>query len=121
VLLDVPGESHSAFVKNGCGVRAEVPLLDCENLTESSRLAVAVLLLTASWLICLARPTASDDTESGQISAGFEISLGPKPSAGELDWALKTLSVACRLCASEALALQDPDVADAYLAVRDWD
>ncbi len=118
VPLDVPGESQTAFVGNGAGVCARVTQLSCENLTEQSRSAIGKLLLAASWLVFMARPIAGVNAESGWHSAGFEVAFHSRPSARELDTGLKALSVACRICGREALALRDPELAEAYLAVR---
>ncbi len=98
-----------------------VPVLRSEELGKRSELAIALMLLSASWMVYLARPTAVADSESRWLTVGFEVVYDHEPPAGDLDCGLKALSVACRLCANEARVLQDAAVADAYLAITGWD
>ncbi|MGB9620701.1 MAG: hypothetical protein ACPL7K_09835, partial [Armatimonadota bacterium] len=121
VPLDVPGQAYFALVRNGRRVLAEVPLLSLDGLSERSVVAVSVLLLTASWFVCVARPGIAVDADSVRKYARFEVAFDAVPSAEELDKALQALSVACRLCGREVRALQDADIADAYLAVRNYE
>ena len=100
------------------GVLVSVEVTRCETFSQPSRQALGVLLLTACGLVRFAR--AAVEEKGGQALARFEVRFSTAPSALELTHALAALSVACRLCAQEAKALQDEEIAGKYLAIRGW-
>lgn len=113
VELECPGAFHQATVAaHGAGVRAFVSLPKCD---ES--VAIHLLLLTAGGAVRMARPTI--ESSEGRVNAAFEVSFPTVPAAAHLAHALAALSVACRLCAEELRALQDPDVAREFLALSE--
>ncbi len=81
-----------------------------------SREALALLLLTASGAIRMARPVVEDFND--RIAARFEIRLSDGADAAFLNRAISSLSVACRFCVREAAVLNNLRVAGKYLAVR---
>lgn len=97
----------------GAHVSAEVARWNA--LAESSRHALAMLLLRAGALVRMARPAIEEDET--QIGARFEVGFSEQPRAFELAHALSALSVACSLCGREARAVQDEIIAREYLTI----
>jgi hypothetical protein len=119
VDLEAQGGFFQALVEQrtvGAHVSAEVARWDA--LAESSRHALAVLLLRAGALVRMARP-AIEEHET-QIGARFEVSFNTLPGASELAHALSALSVACSLCGREARAVQDEIIAREYLTIGSY-
>ena len=118
VPLEGPG-FHQAIVRNDRGnSHANVTLLEWESLPDECVLAIASLLLTAGAVVRMVRPFAQPDRSHHKV--GFEVALRGEPSAAEVGHALSSLSVACRSCAQELKALENPDIAGAYLGIRGW-
>jgi hypothetical protein len=116
VDLEAPGEFFQATVEQrsaGARVSAEVARLNAP--AESSRHALAMLLLRAGALVRMARPAIEED--ESQIGARFEVVFRELPRAFELAHALSSLSVACTLCGREAKAVQDEIIAKEYLTI----
>ena len=116
VDLEVQSGFFQATVEQrsvGAHVSAEVARWNA--LAESSRHAVAVLLLRAGALVRMVRPAIEED--ESQIGARFEVVFRKLPRAFELAHALSALSVACSLCGREAKAVQDENIAKAYLTI----
>jgi len=117
VDLETGGEFYQATLTESpsAGLHAWVELARC-GISRSSRAALGVLLLTAGGLVRMARPAVDENLEPA--STRFEVRLPPTSGSSELDHGLSALSIACRLCGSEARALQDEALARQYLAVR---
>jgi len=119
VDLEAQGGFFQAVVEQrsaGAYVSAEVARWDA--LAESSRHALAVLLLRAGALVRMVRP-AIEEHET-QIGARFEVSFNTLPKAVELAHALSALSVACSLSGREARAVQDEIIAREYLTIGSY-
>jgi len=116
VDLEAQGGFFQAVVEPrsvGAHVSAEVARWDA--LAESSRHALAVLLLRAGALVRMARP-AIEENET-HVGARFEAVFSGLPRAFELAHAFSALSVACSLCGREAGAVQDEIIAKEYLTI----
>lgn len=120
VELDVPGDAYHALLarRTGRRVAVAVELASCSRPSEATRLALGLMLLTASGMVRMARAAA--EAVEGRTATRFEAVLHHTPAPGELAHALSALSVACRLCGREARTLQDETVAQRYLSVRGW-
>jgi hypothetical protein len=119
VDLDVPGAFHQARVEDHHGgVRFAADIVRIEPLRTTTRPALALLLLSASALVRMAR--AAVERTSGEEAVRFEVVFDAAPSAAEIAHALSALSVACRGFAREAKALADEAVAMRYLELRGW-
>ena len=117
--LEAQGGFFQAIVEQrsrGAHVSAGIARWDA--LAESSRHALAVLLLRAGALVRMARPAIEEDET--QIDARFEVAFSELPRAFELGHALSALSVACSLCGREARAVQDENIAKEYLTIGSY-
>jgi hypothetical protein len=116
VDLEAQGEFFQATVEQRrVGSRVSADVTRSNALSESSRHALAVLLLRAGAIVRMARPAIEED--ESQIGARFEVVFGEQPRAFELAHALSALSVACSLCAREAKAMRDEIIAKEYLTI----
>jgi len=97
------------------GLRLWVELLRWTAPSRISAAALGAFLLTACGALRLVR-AAGEDGEP--VRARFEVCFETAPTPAELDRALGALSVACRMCAREALALEDPAIAATYLLMQ---
>jgi hypothetical protein len=119
VELDVPGQFHRAIVEpRAAGCRARAALAVAAAPSAGPRLALAVLLLTVTGVVRMARAGATE--LDGDTTVFVEADLVERPSAWEFHHALSALTVACRMAGREAKALVDERVAGAYLAARGW-
>jgi hypothetical protein len=117
VALDVPDGFHQAIIEKHKGVvHVGVELGVAAAASSVSRHALSVLLMTANRVVRLCRAAVGQN--DGQPSTRFEVAWPCCPPAVELAHALAALSMACRLCAREAEALQDEVIAREYLSVR---
>jgi hypothetical protein len=109
---------HQATLEAEAGgpVRIHVDLVSCGSWPSESRWALAMLLLSASRAVRLARGFATGT--GAMLTAGLEIRFGSAPSALELARSLAALSTACALAGGEAQALEDLSIARAYLGVQ---
>jgi hypothetical protein len=117
VALDTPDSYCQATLEQRpeglhvtAGLGASVPA------SESSRTAVAVLLLTLGGVVRMVRATGEEC--DGQSPVRLEVRLARAPGADELAHALAALSVGHRLCGREVEVLQDDEIAAEYLASR---
>lgn len=112
VDLEVPGGLCQArLTRRASGaVRASVEFVAPGGL-PICRHASAALLLAAGDVVRLARPVLGD-------AYGWEVNLGNEPGPGDLDRALASLAVACGATAEELEALQEEQIARAFLATR---
>jgi hypothetical protein len=116
VDLEAQGEFFQATVEQrSVGALVSADVTRSNALSESSRHALAVLLLRAGAIVRMARPAIEED--ESQIGARFEVAFGEQPRAFELAHALSALSVACSLCAREAKAMRDEIIAKEYLTI----
>jgi len=116
VDLEAQGGFFQALVEQrSVGAQVSTEVARWESLAESSRHALAVLLLRAGALVRMARP-AIEENET-QVGARFEVVFTDLPRAFELAHALSALSVACSLCGREARAVQDENIAKEYLPI----
>ncbi len=118
VTLEVQRQPFQAVVKprsNG-GLVASVTLAGGrEPPRVSHRRALALLLLSASRSVRLARAAAVEEAD-GRFEARLEAALRPGAGAGDLTDALSALSVACRWCGPEAELVHESSlVAETYL------
>jgi len=120
VTLEAPDAFHQAIVKchGDETVRIAVELASDGSLSPVRTQALALLLLTVSDTVRMARPTIE---AADGYAARFEVTFGSPPCAAEVAHALAALSVACRLCAKESkvLCLHD-GVAQEYVCSRGW-
>jgi hypothetical protein len=100
------------------GARLWVPLAELNGLTESSRRALAVLMLRAGSVLRLAR--AAFATDGDQRRACLEVVFDSMPVAAELTLALESLAVGVALAAAEAKLLCEEQTAREYLTVGTW-
>jgi hypothetical protein len=119
VELDSKDDFHQAPIKigpDGCR-RASVELAVWETPAPASKDALAVLLLTAAGVIRMVRPFIVENP-GGRMTAGFEISFLPDIYPSLLGKGFSSLSIACRFCGREAVALNNSRIAEEYLAIR---
>lgn len=118
VELESKGGFYQALVETAPdgSLRASVELAAWETPAPASKKALAVLLLTSSGAIRMARPFVEEN--DGGIVAGLEIHFPPHPCPGLLDRGFSSLSTACRFLGREAAALNNLRIAEEYLAIR---
>lgn len=118
VELDTRDDFQQALIetRSDGSRRASVELAEWENPEPAPLNALAVLLLTASDVIRMVRPVVEDF--GNRIVARFEACFSPNAGPALLDRGLASLSVACRHCSREAAVLNNPRIAEEYLAVR---
>ena len=102
--------------ENTTGLRAAVEFLRVDSPAAKSSLAIAVLLLSASGTLRLARPFAVDAED--EFTCGFEVRFAGETTAGELEHALEALAVACWACKEEVYSLLDNSAAEKFMAIR---
>jgi hypothetical protein len=120
LVVDLEAEGgfyQAAVAQRNEGAQVSVDLARWDRVEETSRHALATLLLRAGGLVRMARP--SIEQLEAQIEARFEIVFTAIPAAAELAHAFSALSVACSLCGREAKAVQDEVIAREYLIVVD--
>jgi len=120
VNLEVPDRVlHAVIEEHGAyGIRMSVVLASGEAVPEVCRQALGVYLLTVSGIVRMARSVGQVEEE--QTSIGFEVVFASQPSSSEFVHALSALSVATRISGSEAVAILDKGIAEAYLVHRKW-
>jgi hypothetical protein len=117
VALDTPDNYCQATLEQRSdGVRVTAGLGASAPASDSSRTAMAVLLLRLGGVVRMVR--AAGEECNGQSAIRLEVGLSRTPRTGELAHALAALSVACRLCGREVEVLQDGGIAAEYLASR---
>ena len=119
--LDVAGSFYQAVARSSGanGLRLAVDLGGEPELDGARRRALSVVLLHAAHCVRMARPTVR--TLDGMTAYGWEVVLDHVGSVRDVEHALAALSVACRLCGREVLALEQDDcLARSYLALRGW-
>lgn len=113
VDLDAPGLLSQAGVeRQGPELRVTIEVLRSAALTEHSRRAAGLFLLTLTAMLRLVRGTA---VETPGTAVRLEARLPAVPTETELDLALAALSLACRLCTRELRGLSDNLLARTYL------
>jgi hypothetical protein len=118
VDLGEAGEHALAVPQPGGGLAVQTELLCREAAEPAASQALALFLLSACGLVRMARAAARREQ---QICAFlFEVRFSRPPSAAGFAHALSALSVARRLCAREACALEREEIARDYLAIRGW-
>ncbi|MFY9556917.1 MAG: hypothetical protein WAV20_17225 [Blastocatellia bacterium] len=118
VDLDTRAGFYQATVEHrsaGAAAHVSVEVARFETLGEIPRQALGALLLKTGGLLRLARPAVEQHETS--VTARFEVSFGPQPTAVELTHALSALSIACTLCGREARAIQGEAVAREYMSI----
>ncbi len=118
VALEMQRQPFQAVVQlrpNG-GLIASVTLAGGQEPPgDLHRRALALLLLSASRSVRLARAAAVEEAD-GRFEARLEAALRPGAGAGDLTDALSALSVACRWCGPEAeLVHENSLIAETYL------
>jgi hypothetical protein len=118
VTLDLPNGSILAVLEaqNGADYRVRVRLSRCGQLSNVSRRACAVFLLTINGITRFVR--AGVERSAHEWNAFLESRFTRRPSPAALDAALSALSVASRLCHRETRAMGDDRLARRYLDAR---
>jgi len=119
VELDVPGSFRQAVLSGAGtagGLRVATHLDACPaTAADPSRLALGVLLLRMCGIVRMVR--AAVDVTAARIVPRFEVCFDSAPRAVEVARALAALSIACRVAADEAEAVQrDERLARIYMA-----
>jgi len=122
LLVDLPSRrgffQATVAPEPGGGVRLAVALGRAGDLSEASREALGLLLLTVAGAVRLVRGSAVDG--DGSTTVGLAV-VGVAPWAvADLDPALAALTTAVDLCGPEVTALQEAELATRYLAARGW-
>lgn len=113
VDLDAPGMLSQAYAEGQGGeLCLWIEVLKHPALSEQSRRAVGLFVLTLTGRLRMVRGTA---TESNSQTVRLEVRLPALPTGAELDLALAALSLACRLCTRELRGLSDNLLAGMYL------
>ena len=102
---------------NSREVALTAEFLRANTVSDCSRKAIALFLLTASSSLRLTRAYGSET--DCVWSCGMMVSLPPVPAMEEIDHSLAALSIAHSMCAREANVLLDEAAARCYLAARD--
>ena len=110
-LEDQNGFHQAVVEQQHSGARLSVEILRFDDLKPLSRQALGALLLITGAHVRMARSSV-DEHSTGR----FEVSFAALPAVNELKHALSSLSVACAMCAEEALILRDENIAQQYLA-----
>ena len=110
--LDAPGLLSQAWLERHRGGRSLWIEVLRAPLSEASRNAAGLFLLTLTAALRQVRGSA-DDSPSPALR--LEVRLPVTPTAVELDLALAALSLACRLGMRELKGLADAELAAAYL------
>lgn len=113
VELDAPGLLSQAGVeRQGPELSVTIEVLRSAALTEQSRRAAGLFLLTLTAMLRLVRGAA---VEAPATAIRLEVRLSAAPTEMELDLAFAALSLACRLCTRELKGLSDHLLASTYL------
>jgi hypothetical protein len=121
VDLDVPGRFRQATlsgVGGRGGLRVAIDLEPCPtSAADRCRIALGVLLLHTCGIMRMVRVAV--DVRVDRIIPRFEVCFDSAPGSAELARALAALSIACRVSADEAEAVQrDERLAEIYMATR---
>ncbi len=116
--LETPGDAGEALVEAGPdgSVRAWTHLGELPDAPTAVREALVDLLLRVGSVVRPVRAVAAE--HDGAPGLGFEVLLPPPASGEALGDALAALSIARRLCAREARALNNELIAREYLRAR---
>ena len=124
VTLDVPGAFHQAELRRlpAGDLLLDVPVVAISGEKSLAIQAVAVLLQTTACSLRLPRAIARDSVSAGEaaLQFGWQVLLPGETDSELLHQTLAALSVAMRLTAAEASALQSEELSRRYLAVRGW-
>ncbi len=122
VDLDLPGVFHQALVEPlAGGIHVQAPLLDFERLPGACVAALGSFLVSGCHVLRMARVAAVDVHK--RTSLRIEAAVPDLANPLEISVALESVAAGCRVVLEEAKALQDEDIARAFLAARpgDWD
>lgn len=97
------------------GLDLGVDMGSARGLAQACRTALAAVLLRACGAIRMVRAAVHETDE--RTTLRFEASLPGRTSAAEINEALSALSVACESCGREVRALQNKDIAEAYVSL----
>ncbi|MGD0736457.1 MAG: hypothetical protein ABR976_14985 [Terracidiphilus sp.] len=115
--LDANSAPPARIRMSDCGVLLSVELARSDTTSKTSRLALALFLLTATSALRLVRAYAEE--MDGRFAFGVQVNLPAAPDVEEIDHALAALSIALRMCARETNVLLNEATARSYLAARD--
>lgn len=122
VDLEVRGEYRQAVAEetNPGDIRVHTEFFTAQRsaLSTGSRLALAVLCLSATEIVRMVRAVTepAGDEVSVRLEVGFQ---GLEPSPGELAHAFSALSVICEICGKEVVVLGNEELAGHYLALME--
>ncbi len=121
VELDVPEGFYRARIDSRPGA-VQVGVALGKDLPASlvCRQALGVLLLSTNGLVRMTRAIVDVADDRTPTAVRFEVILAPRPAVVELAEAFAALSMAIRVCAAEAEALENEAVAREYLTIRGW-
>ena len=113
------GVYQALLTPAGQGVRVSCEVATLDSISEECRQAIGGFLLSLSGRVRMGRASVN---ASGTLSAvQFEVVFETAPGPLEISSALESLSVACSLCGEDEIkALQMPEIAESYLALRGW-
>ncbi len=117
VELETTGFHEAIVARQGRGTHLAVTA-GMDGISETSRQAIAALLLRANGVVRMARAATTETAD--RAGTRFEVALGGEPTAAGLQHGLSALSVMCRLCAREVEFLRDPRAAEVYLRLQGW-
>ena len=117
VDLDLPGVFHQALVEPlAGGLHVHAPLLDFERLPGACVAALGKFLLSGCHVLRMARVAAVEGHERTSLRIEAEVQDLADPL--EISGALESVAAGCRVLLEEAKALEDEDIARAFLAAR---
>lgn len=119
VNLDVGGALYKAKIGKSVkrGFRISVDIVSTKSWKTESIQALSLLLLKASASVKMARASLIRNNGTGH-SVLFEVCLPNQPTAEEMKHALCALSVLVRFFGSEVRAMDNKNIARAYLAIN---
>ncbi len=118
ITLDVPEQfcQAQASLVGTRGYRLSTALSMPANVSAKSSHAIAVLLLTASHVVRVARAVALAD--GNKWAYRWEVVWPRLPTEVQFQSGLSALSIACRMTVGELQALCDRSIAGTYLMLR---
>jgi hypothetical protein len=100
--------------RSDAGVEIRVDIAATVGASESRLAAIAEILLRACGVVRMVKAFVCDEPDSQP--AIFAVTLPGPVAQGELGEALSALAVACEVCGNEISALQNEEIAQAYLS-----
>ncbi len=117
VKIDSRLRTYNAILTplSDAGVAIRVDVASTAGASESRLAALAEILLRACGVVRMVKAYVCDRPDSHP--AVFAVTLPGPVAQGELGEALSALAVACEICGNEISALQNEEIAQAYLSL----